>query len=543
MATIATYLIDRLEQTGLRHVFGIQGDYVLNFFSRLDASPLEIVNTCDEQGAGFAADGYARTAGFGAVCVTYGVGGLKLANSTAQSYAELCPVLVISGAPGVCERDNETMLHHRVRSYETQLNVFKEMTVAQAVLDDAEKAAAGIDSVIDAIHRHKRPGYIEMPRDMLDAKIGEPPERQPEEPLVVDQAALEEVVGVVLEMLTTAERPLISAGMGVHRFGLQELLLDFLERSGIPFVSGVLGKSAISEDHPQFLGIYAGGMSPDDLRETVEDSDCLILIGPLITDLATGMHTHEIDTGRIVQVDHDCVLLRDKEYRGVDAKSFIQALNAALDGPLARAEQPKKAKLEPFVPEKGRKITIDRLMACIDGFLDESTTVIAEPGDALFGSLDLTVHGRTEYLSPAYYASLGYSVPASIGVQLAEPGRRPLVLSGDGSFQMTGMELSTSVRFGLSPIVVILNNGGYGTFRPMIDGPFNDIQPWRYADIVGIIGGGEGYTVSTEDEFEGALLAAKKNDSAPTIIDVLIDRDDISARLRQLTRELKKRTG
>ncbi len=126
------------------------------------------------------------------------------------------------------------------------------------------------------------------------------------------------------------------------------------------------------------------------------------------------------------------------------------------------------------------------------------------------------MHGRTEYLSPAYYASIGYSVPASIGVQLAEPGRRPLVLTGDGSFQMTGMELSTSVRFGLSPIVVILNNSGYGTFRPMIDGPFNDIQPWRYAEIVNIIGSGEGYTVSTEDGFEGALLAAKKNDSAPT---------------------------
>lgn len=543
VATISTYLINRLQQMGLKHVFGIQGDYVLNFYSKLAASSLEIINTCDEQGAGFAADGYARIAGFGAACVTYGVGGLKLANSTAQSYAERCPVLVISGAPGVSERGADRMLHHRIRTHDTQLNIFKEMTVAQAVLSDAETAPLLIDSVLKTVRRQKKPGYIEIPRDMVDAPVYDPPDWQPNEPPPIDLASLEEVVEVVMKMLKEAKRPILSAGMGVHRYGLQDPLLGFLERSGIPFVSGVLGKSSISEDHPQFLGIYAGGMSPDNLRRAVEDSDCLILIGPLISDLATGMCTHRIDMNKVVQVDNDCVLLSDRKYPGVNADSFLRALSDALTEPLVSAKRPEKRKPRLFVPEKSGRITIDLVMACVDSFLDESTTVIAEPGDALFGSLDLTVHARSEYVSPAYYASIGYSVPASIGVQLADPDKCPLILTGDGSFQMTGMELSTSVRYGLSPIVVILNNGGYGTFRPMIDGPFNDIQPWRYAEIVNVIGGGEGYTVSTEDEFAAALIAGRKNQSAPTIIDVRLDKDDTSARLKQLTRELKKRTG
>src|SRR5512144_393750 len=154
---ISDYLIRAIQKTGTRHVFGIQGDYVLNFYSKLCQSGLAVINTCDEQGAGFAADAYARLTGFGVVCVTYGVGGLKLVNTTAQAFAELAPVLVISGAPGLSERQGDPLLHHKVRSFETQLNVFREVTAAQAVLDNPKTAAAEIDRVIRAIHETKRP--------------------------------------------------------------------------------------------------------------------------------------------------------------------------------------------------------------------------------------------------------------------------------------------------------------------------------------------------------------------------------------------------
>ncbi|MDY6795670.1 MAG: thiamine pyrophosphate-binding protein [Actinomycetota bacterium] len=539
-STVEEYLIDSLARTGLRHVFGIQGDYVLGFYSRLCGSGLEVINTCDEQGAGFAADAYARVSGFGAVCVTYGVGGLKLANTTAQAFAERSPVLVISGAPGMAERRDDPLLHHKIRSFDTQLNVFREMTVAQAVIDDAATAADRIDGVIGAIGKTKRPGYIELPRDMVDMET-QPTGSPDPEPPPPNRAILDEAISEVLDMLASSEKPVVIAGLEVHRYGLQPLLLDFLERSGIPFVTGVLSKSIFSEMHPQFMGVYAGGMSPDDVREAVEEADCVISVGPLITDLSTGMFTHKVDTGRSVVIAPEYIAVRNHFYPGTGMEHFLGALTETLPEREGKVGQPRAHAPETFLPQEGTKVTVDRLFACVDAFLDDDTTVIAEPGDALFGALDLRVHGMTEFLSPAYYASLGFSVPASIGVQLATPHRRPLVLTGDGSFQMTGMELSVSAQLGLNPIVVILNNGGYGTFRNIADGPFNDIPPWRYADVVKVIGRGEGYTVATEDELERAFLAARGNDYSPTVIDVRLEKRDFSARMRRLARELKKR--
>lgn len=538
---LGEYLIGQVQAAGARHVFGIQGDYVLNFYARLCRSALTVINTCDEQGAGFAADAYARVAGFGAVCVTYGVGGLKLANTTAQAFAELSPVLVISGAPGMAERRHDPLLHHKVRSFDTQLNVFREMTVAQAVLGDPVTAAAEIRRVIKAVREAKRPGYIELPRDMVDAVIAEPRGEEPAGAPACDRSAADEALREVLDMLAAARRPVVIAGVEVHRFGLQDLFLRFIERSGLPFVTGILGKSAVPETHPQYVGVYAGGMSPDDVREAVEGSDCVIAVGPYVTDLATGIFTHHIDLSQSIVMAPGAITVKHHVYEGVGMKPFLEALVAALPTGGQRTGRPKAHELPAFVPQEGRAVTVDRLFACLNTFLDDNTTVIAEPGDPLFGSLDLKVHGATEFLSPAYYASLGFAVPAALGVQLAAPDRRPLALVGDGSFQMTGVELSAAVRYGLSPIVVVLNNGGYGTFRSIIDGPFNDIQPWRYADVTRLIGGGAGYTAGTEDELAAALAAAKADLRSPAVIDVRLGKDDRSERLRKLAASLKGR--
>src|ERR1700733_7602139 len=166
--TIGEYLIKQLHAHGVEHVFGIPGDYVLGFYDQLSRSKLvRIVNTCDEQGAGFAADAYARVRGLGAVCVTYCVGGLKVANTTAQAYAEKSPVVVISGAPGMRERAKNPLLHHKVREFNTQKCVFEQLTAASTVLDDPQTALQEIDRVLHTALRHKRPVYIELPRDMV----------------------------------------------------------------------------------------------------------------------------------------------------------------------------------------------------------------------------------------------------------------------------------------------------------------------------------------------------------------------------------------
>src|SRR6266480_7262643 len=232
--TIGEYLIQRLYAHGVRHVFGIPGDYVLGFYEQLLHSPIRIVNTCDEQGAGFAADAYARVRGLGAVCITYCVGGLKVANSTAGAFAEKSPVVIISGAPGMKEREKNPLLHHKVREFDTQKKVFEQLTIASTVLSDPQTAFQEIDRVLHAALRFKRPVYIELPRDMI-ARLGIAHHTPAELHEMSEPHALREALDEAARMINSARQPVILADVEVHRFGLQETLLQLLEKTNIPF--------------------------------------------------------------------------------------------------------------------------------------------------------------------------------------------------------------------------------------------------------------------------------------------------------------------
>src|SRR5437016_8340091 len=222
--SIGEYLIERLHAHGVRHVFGIPGDYVLGFYALLAKSKLRIINTCDEQGAGFAADAYARVRGLGAVCVTYCVGVLKVANTTAEAFAEKSPVVVISGAPGMKEREKNPLLHHKVREFDTQAKVFKQLTIASTVLGDPQTALQEIDRVLHAALRYKRPVYIELPRDMVS--VPGIPHHQPQEfHETSDPGTLAAALLEAQEMINQAKKPVIIADVEINRFGLQDVVV------------------------------------------------------------------------------------------------------------------------------------------------------------------------------------------------------------------------------------------------------------------------------------------------------------------------------
>jgi TPP-dependent 2-oxoacid decarboxylase len=538
--SIAAYLIERLGALGVRHVFGVPGDYVLGFLHELEQSPLQVVNTCDEQGAGFAADAYARIRGLGAVCITYCVGGLKVANPTAEAYAEKSPVVIISGAPGTKERIKNPLLHHKVREFDTQLKVFEQLTVASTVLHDPQTALREIDRVLAAAQRYKRPVYIELPRDLIG--VAGQRDHAPAEPAPPsDPDALREALREATDMIAAARRPVILAGVELHRFGLQDSLLQLAEVTNIPVAATMLGKSVIAEQHPLFLGVYEGAMDHEPVRDCVESSDCLILLGAFMSDMNLGIYTAHLDPGRCISVSSEKTSIRYHTYEDVRFEDFIRGLIDARmpahpSRPLPHPDAP-----EPFVPIPGARLTIRRLFQGLNSFLDDETVVIADPGDAMFAGLDLFIQNRTEFLSPAYYTSLGFAVPASLGVQLANPALRPLVLVGDGAFQMTGMELSTAARFKLTPIVVVLNNRGYGTERPMQDGRFNDILGWKYSRIPEVLGSGRGFDVDTEDQLDAALRAARADTERFSILDVHLDPQDMSPALQRLTASLRAR--
>ena len=538
--TVSSYLIQQLYTRGVRHVFGVPGDYVLGFFYELDRSKLQVINTCDEQGAGFAADAYARVSGLGVVCITYCVGGLKVANTTAQAFAEKSPVVVISGAPGTNERMKMALLHHKVRNFDTQLKVFEQLTVASTVIDDTQTACREIDRVLNAALRYKRPVYIELPRDMISVPVT--PSQQPREEMKPSEAeALQGALDEAIDIINTAKKPVIIAGVELHRFGLQDVLLRLLENTKIPVASTLLSKSVIVENHPQYLGVYEGAMGREEVKEYVESSDCLILLGVFMSDINLGIFTAHLDQGKSIYVTSEKVSIHYHIYEGVQMEDFIRGLMEANIRRREKTDIPHPPSPQHPNPVSEKQITVRYLFQRLNSFLDENTVVIADPGDAMFAAIDMTIHSETEFLSPAYYTSLGFAVPASLGVQLARPELRPLVLVGDGAFQMSGMELASIARFHLNPIIVVLNNQGYGTERPMLDGSFNDIHLWDYSRIPEVLRAGKGFDIKTEDQLEKALQEVQKHTESFCILDVHLDPEDKSLALERLTNALGKR--
>ncbi len=537
--TIGEYLIRRLLEEGVGHAFGVPGDYVLTLFKQIEDSPLEMINTCDEQGAGFAADAYARRKGLGAMVVTYAVGGLKVANTVAQAYAERSPVVVISGAPGVAEQRHNVLLHHLIRNFDSQQKVFAELTVATAVLDNPMTAASEIDRVLALAKHHSRPVYIELPRDRIETPIVDGPRfilpQEESDPEVLPFALRE-----AIEHIAAAARPVILAGIELHRFGLQPALMRFVETTGIPLVSTISGKSVFPESHPAYAGVYEGAMSRESARILVEESDCVIMLGAMLTDLNLGIFTAHVDRANAIYAAKDRVSVGLRSYDGIAFEDFVRGL-AGHGWPQRAArlfEHPTRP--GPFAPTN-RPMTVKALFEQINTHLEEDMIVLADPGDALFAAADLVIHDGTHFLAPAYYASLGFAVPAAIGIGVADPGMRSLVLVGDGAFQMTGMELSTVARYGMTPTVIVLDNGGYGTERPMLDGAFNDVHRWNFARIPDVLGTGLGIRVETEKQMEEALIQARENRGSFTIIQVMLDMHDCSPALARLTAQLRQR--
>lgn len=537
--TISGYLIDRLYEHGVRHAFGVPGDYVLAFYDQLHKSSIKIINTCDEQGAGFAADAYARLNGLGLVCVTYGVGGLKIVNTTAQAYAEKSPVVVLSGAPGVKEQEKDPLLHHKVRDFDTQKKVFEQVTVASTVLSDSQTAVDEIERVLAAAIQFKRPVYIELPRDMVMARIGGHIHQRNAVISRTDQTSLAESLQEAAAMINKAKRPVILAGEEVHRFGLQDSLLEFVDRTKIPVASTILSKSVINELNPAYIGIYQGAVGEESVRRYVETSDCIIILGAMLTDLTLGMFSARIDKSKLIFATSEKISIKHHHYEGVLFADFIKGLSGL--GIKSRQQQTIfRRKLLRRTKASKKPVTIRYMIQALNEFLKDDMIVITDVGDALFASTELVIRGKTQFLSPAYYASLGFAVPACVGAQTARPDLRPLVLVGDGAFQMTGTELTSAGRYGLNPIVVVLNNGGYLTERLLLDGSFNDLVNWDYASIPNLIGKGRGFSVLSEEDLDKALAASIKEKQF-CILDVRLDPADMSKALRRLTAEMAKK--
>ncbi len=546
--SIGQYLIRRLGEYGVGDVFGIPGDYVLTFYSQLERSDLNVVGCTREDCAGFAADAYSRLNGMGALCITYCVGGLSVCNSVAGAYAEKSPIVVISGAPGLNERHNNPLLHHKVREFRTQLEVFEKLCVASTELTDPYTAFAEIDRVLEAAYRFKRPVYIELPRDMVDVvPVSSTP--RPVEVADFNEDSLAEAVTEAADRLAAAKKPIIIAGVEIHRFGLQDKVVELAEKLSIPIAATILGKSVIRETHPLYIGLYEGALGRAEVTEFVEESDCILLLGTFMTDINLGIYTANLNLRNCVYATSEQLQVSHHHYHAVGLDKFLDSMIAtckttgkrdvpATLHPAAVREDVQAVQIQPDA-----ELKVSRMMKILNKRLHKDNIVIADIGDALFASTELVVHERADFLSPAYYTSMGFATPATLGACVAKPDQRVITIIGDGAFQMTGNELSTIIRHRFSPIMIVLDNHGYGTERYLHEGDwvYNEIHPWNYHKLPEIYGGGRGYYVTTEGEFESALQSACDDSSCLQLIHAKLKEGDASKTLLQLAEKLGSR--
>jgi TPP-dependent 2-oxoacid decarboxylase len=544
--TVAEYLLTRLKEIGVDHLFGVPGDFVLGFLNQVLKSDLQYVGTCNELNAAYAADGYARIRGIGAFTSTYGVGELSAVNGVAGAFAERVPVVVITGSPATINFSTRPLLHHTLGDYQIPLKIYEKITIAATQLVSAETAPAEIDRVLSACLSHKLPVYISLPADVVMMKCDRPNAFLFPTPAPSDRDALGEAIREALGMLDKAKKPVVIGDVELIRFKLQKEFAAFLDKTGFPYVTMMLGKSVLSEQHPQFIGLFEGDRSREYVRKRVESADCILQLGVLMTDLNTGGFTTNIDDSKTISANIRSVKIKHHYYENVNLQDFILGLTeklsrrdpAKLDIQCASCECVHRH-TEPYRPDASKPLTIKRFFDRMSHFIENDSIVIAETGVSLFSAAEMLMPEGATFIGQTFYGSIGYTVGATLGACMAAQDRHAVLFVGDGSFQVTCQDLSTMIRNRLKPFIFLINNDGYTIERVICDRPYNDIQPWLYHKLVEVFGGGVGLDVRTEGELEDALDKAAATDGL-VFIEIHTGRLDCPDSLRSAGRSMAK---
>ena len=544
--TVGEYLLLRLKEIGVDHLFGVPGDFVMGFFNQLMKSDIKYIGTCNELNAAYAADGYARIKGIGAFASTFGVGELSAINGVAGSFAERVPVVVITGSPATINFRTRPLLHHTLGDYQIPLKMYEKITVATTQLDNVETAPAEIDRVLLACIKHQQPVYISIPSDVVWMKCSRPVSFHIPAHPTSDKESLEEAIKETVILLEQSKLPIIIGDVELIRYKLQNDFAALLDKTGYPYVTMMLGKTILSEHHPQFIGLFEGNRSREYVSERVESADCILKLGALMTDFNTGGFTSNLDESKMISANIGFVKVKHHYFENVHLHDFIVGLTDRLTFRVASTLNIQSAAAtcvhritDPFLVDANKALTIKRFFDRMSHFIQNNSIVVAETGVSLFSAAEMLMPDGVSFIGQTFYGSIGYTVGATLGAGIAATDRSVVLFVGDGAFQVTCQDLSTMIRNHIKPIIFLLNNDGYTIERVICDHPYNDIQPWHYHKLVEVFGGGVAFDVRTEGELEDALVEAGKAETL-VFIEIHTDRMDCPPSLRSAGKSMAK---
>ena len=529
-------LLHALKAHGARQIFGIPGDFALPYFRIIEQSAiLPLYTLSHEPGVGFAADACGRiSGGLGVAAVTYGAGAFNMVNAVASAYAERSPLVVLSGGPGKGESQSGFLLHHQAKTLDSQFQIFKEITCDQIRLDDAARAPADIARALANCLRHSQPVYIEIPRDM----VAEPCLPVVAEPApAIDPDALDACVTEILQRLAQASAPALMVGVEVRRFELEAKVAELSRRLALPVVTSFMGIGLLAQIEAPLVGTYLGVAGLPEVTQLVENSDGLFLLGVIVSDTNFAVSEKKIDMRKTIRALAGQVTMGYHTYSHIPLTALVDRLLERVPATGKKFSVKRQVFPHGLVADAAPITPTDIATAVNDLMAEHGKLPIAsDMGDCLFTALDIE---HTALIAPGYYATMGFGVPAGLGLQAAT-GERPLILVGDGAFQMTGWELGNCRRYGWDPIVLVFNNASWEmlrTFQP--ESGFNDLDHWGFAEMAAGMGG-NGVRVDTRAELKAALDTAIATRGRFQLIDITIPRGVLSDTLSRFVAGVKR---
>lgn len=544
--SVADYLLDRLAGCGIDHLFGVPGDYNLQFLDHvIEHSSVRWVGCANELNAAYAADGYARVVGAGALLTTFGVGELSAINGIAGSYAEYVPVLHIVGAPCRSAQRRGELMHHTLGDGDFQhfYRMQQSVTVASAVLDE-QNACYEIDRVLQAMLTERRPGYL-----MLPADVAKQPATPPSDILIVPLSEPESSVAAAFryharEQLLDSSRVSLLADFLALRFGLQPVLQRWMTETPMAHATLLMGKGLFDERHPAFVGTYSAGASSDYVRKAIEDADTIICVGTRFVDTLTAGFTQNLPRERTIEVQPHASRVGGSWFNIPMEQAVTTLRELCLEMSFSLPpERPCAGRLQ---VEKG-PLTQENFWHTVQQYLAPDDIILVDQGTAAFGAAALSLPAGAEVLVQPLWGSIGYALPAAFGAQTGFPHRRVILIIGDGAAQLTIQELGTMLRDGQTPVILLLNNDGY-TVERAIHGAnqrYNDIAGWSWTLVPQALSRecqAECWRVKQVVQLEEVLARLAKPQRL-SLIEVVLPKADLPELLRTVTRALESRNG